>query len=108
MDSSQSIPQVLKSAPKKKTSKGYASSSSIEPFLRDTTHLFSLDPMDYDDSIRVMIEFISRHPISVPLTKIPDPPLPFRLLHTAFERIRIEDDILETVISDDRIVAIHK
>lgn len=64
--------------------------------------------MDYDESIQVMIEFISLHPLVVPLTKIPDPPLPLCLLHTAFERIIIEDDVLKTVISGNRIVAVHK
>lgn len=70
MTSSQFVPQVPKSAPKKKISKGSTSSSSTEPFLRNTTKLFLMDPMDYDKSIRVMIEFIAHQPISIPLTKI--------------------------------------
>lgn len=55
-----------------------------------------------------MIEFITHHPIVFPLTKIPDPPIPFVLLHTAFERIKIEKDVLETKITGDRIVPIQK
>lgn len=64
--------------------------------------------MDYDESIWVMIEFISRHPIAVPLTKIPDPPLPLRLLHTEFEKVRIENNVLETMISGEWIFTVHK
>lgn len=64
--------------------------------------------MDYDEFIRVMIEFISWHPISIPLTKIPDPPLPIRLLHKAFERVKIDNNVLETVICSDHFVVVHK
>lgn len=64
--------------------------------------------MDYDESIRVMIKFIARQPLSVPLTNVPDPSLLIRLLHKAFERIIIEDYVLETVIFGDSIVPIHK
>lgn len=55
-----------------------------------------------------MVELIFHHPIFVPLTKIPNPPIPLRLLHTTFERIEIDNDILETKIIGDRIVPIHK
>lgn len=108
MASSQSTPKITKNAPKTKSSKGSASSFSTEPFLRDTTQIFSLDPMDYVESIRVIIEFISCHPIGVPLTKIHDPPIPFYLLHIAFDRINIEDGVLETRITGDCIVPVHK
>ena len=64
--------------------------------------------MDYNEYIWVMIEFISCHPISFPLTKIPDPPIPLRLLHTAFDRIKIEDGVLEIRIIGDRIVPVSK
>ena len=108
MSSSQNAHKISKSAPKKKSSKVSASSSSTEPFLRDTTQLLSLDPKDYDESIRFMIEFISRHPIIVPLMKISNPPIPLRLLHTAFDRIKIEDRVLEIRITRDRIVLVPK
>lgn len=55
-----------------------------------------------------MIEFIAHHPISVPLTKILDPPIPVCLPDTPFERIKIDVDVLETKITGDRIVLIHK
>lgn len=64
--------------------------------------------MDYDVSIRVMIEFISSYPIVIPLTKIRDPPFPFWLLHTTFERVKLEDDVLETMLYGDRIVPVWK
>lgn len=64
--------------------------------------------MNYDESIRVMIKLISLHPISVPLTEIPDPPIPLRLLYTTFDRINIEYGVLETRITSDRIIPVHK
>lgn len=64
--------------------------------------------MDYEESIQVTIEFNSRHPIAIPLTKMPDPPLPLRLLHIAFEHVKLEEDILEKVISGDHIVPVRK
>ena len=73
---------------------------STTPFLTDTTQLFSLDPNEYDESIRVMIEFTAQHPISEPLMKIPNPPIPLRLLLTAFEHIKIANDVLETELLD--------
>lgn len=81
---------------------------TTKPFIRETSQLFSLDLNDYDESIRVMIEFIAHRPIVVPLTKIPDPPIPFSLLHTTFEPIKIHNGTLETKITRDRIVPIHK
>ena len=97
-----------KSIAKKKHSKGSSSSAYLEPFLMDTTQLFSLNLEDYDESVRVMIKFIMNHPIFVPLTKVPKPPLPLHLLHTAFTRINIDDIVLETKITSDRIVPVHK
>ena len=108
MASSQNSFKISKTAPKKKSSKDSASSSFTEPFLHDTTQLFSLDSMDYDESIRVMIDFISRHPIYVPLTKISDPPIPLCLLHTAFDIIKIEDGVLEIRITGDYIIPVSK
>ena len=64
--------------------------------------------MDYVESMRIMIKFISLHPIVVPLTKILNPNFPLRSLHKAFERVNIEDDVLEVKITDDRIVPVHK
>lgn len=64
--------------------------------------------MDYDEFVRIKIEFISHHPIVVPLTKIPNPNVPLRLLHNAFERMKIEDDVLEVKITNNRIVLVHK
>ena len=95
--------KVTKSITEKKPSKGSSSSTSPEPFLRDTIQLFSLNPMDYDESIRVMIEFIAHHPISIPLTKVPETALPLHLLHTTFTRIKIDNDVLEFKITGDRI-----
>lgn len=48
---------------KKKSSKGSASSSTNEFILREKTQLSSLDPIDYYESVCIMIEFIYRHPI---------------------------------------------
>lgn len=92
----------------KKSSKGSPSSVSTEPFVRETTQLFSMDPNDYDESIQVMIKFIAHHPISVPLTRILDPPIPLSLLNIAFDRIKIENDVLETRITGHNIVLVHK
>ena len=64
--------------------------------------------MDYDESIMVMIEFILCHPISIALTKIPYPPVPLRLLYTAFNRIKIEDGDLDIRITGDWIVPVSK
>lgn len=64
--------------------------------------------MDFEEPVRVMIEFIAYHPISIPLTKVPEPPLPLTLLHTAFTRIKLDTGILETKIIGDRIVPIQK
>lgn len=55
-----------------------------------------------------MIEFIFRHPISIPLTKIHDPPVPLRLLHTTFERMWLEDDVLEKINSGNRIILVYE
>ena len=100
--------KISKPASKKKSSKGSTSSSSTEPILRETTQLFSLDLMDYDESIRVMIKLINHHPIAIPLSKILNPNFPLRLLHKAFERVKFEDGVLEVMIKDDRIVPMHK
>lgn len=115
MEPSQSPPnvfrpasEVTKSDPKKKSSKESSSSLSTEPFIRDTTQLFSLNPMDYDEIIRVMIEFIAHHPISIPLTQFPDPPIPLRLPHKTFDRIKFKNDVRETRITGDHIVPVHK
>ena len=92
-----------KSIAKKKSSKGSKGSSFFvdeEPFQRDTTQLFSINPLDYDESIRVMIGFIANHPISIPLTKIPEPPLPLHHLHRAFTCIKLEDGTLELPSSE--------
>lgn len=70
--------------------------------------IFSLDPMDFDEPIRVMIEFIAHHPIVLPLTKIAEPPIPLCFLHISFEHINIVDDVLETKITGDRIVHVYK
>lgn len=108
MVSTQTAPKTVKSAPKKKSSKGSSSSMTTKPFLRDTTQLFSLDPNDYDESIRVKIDFIAHLLIVVPLTKIPDPPIPVHLHHTSYKCIKIYNGILETKITWDRIIPIHQ
>lgn len=55
-----------------------------------------------------MIKFIANHPISIPLTKILDPPLPLHHLHRAFTSIRLVIGVLETTIIGDRILPIYK
>ena len=55
-----------------------------------------------------MIEFISHHPIAVPFTKTPNPKLLLSIIHKALERIKIENDVLETKLVTDRIVLVHK
>lgn len=55
-----------------------------------------------------MIEFISRHPIVIPLTKIPNPNFPLRLLHKSFELVNFEDEVFEVKITDNRTVHVHK
>lgn len=55
-----------------------------------------------------MIEFISRHPITVPLKKVPDPPIPLRILHTVFERFKIKDGVLEIKTTGNWIVPVSK
>lgn len=47
-------------------------------------------------------------PIAIPLTKTPNPQILLSLLHTDFERIKIEDGVLETKITGDRIVPVSK
>lgn len=64
--------------------------------------------MDYNESIHIMIEFISHHPIAIPFTKIANPKLPVCILHMTFERVKIENDVLEVEIADDQIVPLHK
>lgn len=60
--------------------------------------------MDHDESIWVMIDFISHHPITIPLTNTPNPQITLQILHTAFERIKTKDNVLETKITSDCIV----
>lgn len=63
--------KISKTSTKKKSSKGSASSSSTEPILKDTMQIFSLDPMDYDKSFFVIVEFISSIPLLLHLPKSP-------------------------------------
>ena len=115
MESSQN-PTRLASTPKKsiarkkssKGSKGSSTSADQEPFLCTTNDLYSINTLDYDEPIRLMIEFIAKHPISIPLAKIPKPPLALHHLPHAFTSIRLKDDTLETTIIGDRIVPIYK
>lgn len=51
---------------------------------------------------------MSSYPISFPHTKIHDPPIPLHLLHTAFKRIKIEDEVLKIGITGDRIIPVSK
>lgn len=92
---------------KKKPANRYASSSSIKFILRETTKLFFIDPMDYDESVWNMIKFISCHPMVAPLTKIPNPNFPLQLLHNTFERVKIDKDFPEVNIIADKIVPVH-
>lgn len=97
-----------KAPSKNKIYKGSAISSSSEPNLRDIAQLFSLKPHDYDESVRVMIKFITRHPIAVPLTKTLNPNFPLHLLHKASESIKLHNDVLECLIIEDKIVLVSK
>lgn len=96
-----------KTATKKKSYKGSDSSSSTNMILRDTTQLFSIHPIGYDKSMSIMIEFISRHPIVVLINKIPNPNFPLRLLHKAFERVKIKEGVLEVKKTDYKIIPVH-
>lgn len=55
-----------------------------------------------------MIEFISRDPIAIPLTKIPNTNSPIRFLHIAFKSVNIKNDVLECYIKDDMIILVTK
>lgn len=55
-----------------------------------------------------MIKFIARHPIPIPFIKTPNPQIPHRLLYSAFEWMRIDDGVLETMIAWDSIVPVSK
>lgn len=101
-------PKKTNSPSKKKSSKGYESSSLDAPILRDMTQLISLDPKDCDESVQVKIEFISHHPNLVPLTKIPNPNFPLHLFHKDFEYIKIDNDVLEFKITGGTIVPVIK
>lgn len=101
-------PKSSKPATKKKYSKGSTSSSSTELILRETAQLFSLDIVDYNNYVRIMIYFISCHPIILPLTEILNPNFHLRILHKVFEHVKIEVEFLEVKITGDRIVSVHK
>lgn len=81
---------IATSYSKMRSTKASTLYSSIEPILKDTTQLFSLDPNNYDYYVRVIIEFISCHPIAVPWTKVPNPNFPPHFPHEAFEQIKIK------------------
>lgn len=95
-----------KAPSKNKIYKGSAISSSSEPNLRDIAQLFSLKPHDYDESVRVMIKFITRHPIAVPLTKTLNPNFLLCLSHKTFKIIKVSNDVLQCLITDDMIIPI--
>lgn len=64
--------------------------------------------MDNDESVRVMLEFIFHHPITIPPTKIPNPNFTVVLPLKAFEWFKIDEGVLECKITDDRIVPYYK
>lgn len=53
-----------------------------------------------------MIEFISHHPVVVPLSKIPNPTFPLSLLPKAFESFKFKYGVLEVRITDDKIIPV--
>lgn len=55
-----------------------------------------------------MIDFVSHHPIAIPLTKTQNPNFCLRLMHKEFERIKLNNDILECLIINDRIIPVTK
>lgn len=69
--------------------------------IKDTIQLFSFNPVDYDEFVRVMIEVISCHSIVVPITKEHNPIFPLCLLTKSFERFHVLDDCIEVFITDD-------
>lgn len=56
--------------------------------LKDIFQLFSLNPNDFNKSVRVMIELISLLPILIPLTKIPNSKLSLRLLELSVKHVK--------------------
>lgn len=62
--------------------------------------------MDYDKFVYVTIEFISLHPISIPLTKQPDPKFTLKLVTKAIERIRCSKGVIEVYMTEDMIVPV--
>lgn len=55
-----------------------------------------------------MIEFLSRHLISVPLSKEPKPKFPLQLLLKAFERVKFKGGVIETYLTNDKILHVTK
>lgn len=64
--------------------------------------------MDIDESVRIKIELISKHPIAIPLTKIANRDFLFMFFHKAFELVKFKYAVLEETFIDDRIVAVYK
>lgn len=66
----------------------------------------SLNPNDFDESVCIMIEFITHHCIVVPFTKIRKPKFPLWLLIIAFQRTHVKDDHIEVMLTYERITTI--
>lgn len=92
----------------KKSSKGSVESASSKPILKDTTLLFSLNPLDYNENLCVILEYISHHLTTIPLSKETNPKFPFRSLLKSFKIMKFKGDILETHLKDYRIVPVIK
>lgn len=63
--------------------------------------------MNYDEFVGVMVEFIAFHPISILLTKIPNVIFHVRLFFNAFERVKIDEAVVECMITDECIVSVR-
>ena len=96
-------------------SKSKSSTSSSQPenpssyTLKVSNSLISLNPDDYESHIRVIIEFLSKHPLSVPLTKSPSN-FPNRLLELAHDHLKYikETDAIKVAVTHRRYAPITK
>ena len=82
--------------PKSKTAA--SSSQTEEPpsfIIKNSNHIISLNPDDYEPHIRVIIEFLSKHNLSQPLTKSPTnfPNLLLELAHNHLKYVKDTDSI---------------
>ena len=90
-----------------------ASSSQIEEqssfIIKNSNHIISLTPDDYEPHIRVIIEFLSKHYLSIPLTKSPSN-FTNRLLEIAHDHLKYikETDSIKVRVTHLRYAPITK